>query len=328
VNPDSTYYTSRELNLNLPQFGPWHVQTYSHSYSGTESIAHATLQSDNSVYAQLDLDLGPKEVRKTAYDMGVTTHLDALPAEGLGGLRLGVSPLEMANAYATLADGGVRNTPTAIKRVIFPPTASDPKGKTDDFGKGSRHRAFSDAVAYEVTKILKQNVQAGTGTAANYGCPAAGKTGTTDDFNDAWFVGYTPEMSTAVWVGYPDALRQMTSVHGIAVAGGTFPAQIWHNYMSTAHGTFCGDFPPPTSSISWKPFHGQYTSSSSGGYYSSTPSYTPQTGGGYDSNAYAPGAGQKPLPSPNPTPQTPNTGGNPGGGNGNGNGGGTGGPPH
>ena len=106
-----------------------------------------------------------------------------------------------------------------------------PDGKVEDLGKPKRERVFSDAVAYEVTKILKMNVQQGTGTRANIGCPAAGKTGTTDNFNDAWFDGFTPHLTAAVWVGYPDALREMRSVHGISVAGGTFPAEIWHKFM-------------------------------------------------------------------------------------------------
>ena len=161
--------------------------------------------------------------------MGIETELDGLPAETLGGLRLGVSPLEMANAYATLASGGIRNKPIAIKKVSFP------DGHVDELGEPDRERVFSDGVAYEVTQILEDNVDAGTGTSAGTGCgDEAGKTGTTDDFNDAMFIGYTPKLSTGVWVGYPDALISMSSVHGVSVAGGTFPAKIWHDFMSVA----------------------------------------------------------------------------------------------
>ena len=219
VNPNSTSYVSRPLDLNTKDYGPWKVQTYDQTYGGSMNLVRATLRSDNTVYAQLDLDLGPKSVADTAKEMGITTKLDGYPAEGLGGLTRGVSPLEMANAYATLASGGIRNKPIAITQVKFP------DGEVEDLGKPKRERVFSDAVAYEVTKILKQNVQQGTGTRANIGCPAAGKTGTTDNFNDAWFDGYTPHLAAAVWVGYPDALREMRSVHGISVAGGTFPAR-------------------------------------------------------------------------------------------------------
>src|SRR5260370_32807813 len=109
------------------------------------------------------MDVGPKEVAKTANMMGITTHLDGYPAEGLGGLRLGVSPLEMADAYATLASGGIHHKPVAIKKVEFP------DGKSDDFGsKAEGNRVMTDGQAYEATKILKMNIQSGTGTAANY----------------------------------------------------------------------------------------------------------------------------------------------------------------
>jgi penicillin-binding protein 1A len=254
VNPDSTSYESKPLALNLPGGQIWKVKTYDNSYAGRISITRATLRSDNSVYAQLDLDVGPKDVAETAKEMGITTHLDGYPAEGLGGLHLGVSPLEMADAYATLASGGIHHKPIAIKKVDFP------DGKSDDWGDDKGNRVLTDGQAYEVTKVLKMNVQSGTGVTANYGCPAAGKTGTTDKHTDAWFVGYEPQLSTAVWVGYPDSTqRQMTSVHGIAVAGATFPAGIWHDFMNVAHGKFCEDFTQPTTPVQWTPWYGKYS---------------------------------------------------------------------
>ena len=217
IDPDSTYYTSKPLDLNLPEWGRWEVATYGESYAGTISLHEATLASDNTVYAQLALDLGPESVADMAHDMGIETRLDGIPAETLGGLRLGVSPLEMSNAYATLASGGMRNEPIAIRKVVFP------DGNVDETGQPKRKRVFEDGVAAEVTEILSDNVDGGTGTAAQTDCSyEAGKTGTTDDFNDAMFIGYTPQLSTAVWVGYPNELRSMTSVHGISVAGGTF----------------------------------------------------------------------------------------------------------
>jgi penicillin-binding protein 1A len=303
INPNSTGYVSRPLDLHTKDYGPWKVQTYDHTYGGYMSLVRATLRSDNTVFAQLDLDLGPHSVADTAKEMGITTKLDGYPAEGLGGLRRGVSPLEMANAYATLASGGIRNKPIAITTVKFP------DGKVEDLGKPKRTRVFSDAVAYEVTKILKMNVQQGTGTRANIGCPAGGKTGTTDNFNDAWFDGFTPRLTAAVWVGYPDALREMRSVHGISVAGGTFPAEIWHKFMSVAKGGFCGDFPQPRSRISWSPFFSKF-SGRSGSY-----SYDQ---GGYGGNSY--GGGYNGY-----DPRIYGGGGAPGGGTPNGNGGGTGG---
>ncbi|TML28499.1 MAG: penicillin-binding protein [Actinobacteria bacterium] len=258
VDPNTTTYVSHQLDLNTP-WGPWKVSTYSHTYGGTMNLVNATLQSDNTVYAQLDLDVGPDAVRQAAYDLGITTKLDGLPAEGLGGLRLGVSPLEMATAYATVASGGIRHQPLAIKKVVFP------DGKSEDLGRPVGKRTFSQGVSYEATKILEQNVQRGTGTAANIGCPAAGKTGTVDDYTDAWFIGFTPHLTSAVWVGYPNQKVPMYSVHGIRVAGGTFPAQIWHDYMSKAVGGDCSDFTVPSQQATFQPFFGKYTRNGSSG---------------------------------------------------------------
>src|SRR3712207_6072491 len=269
------------------------------------NLVRATLSSDNTVYAQLIIDLGPKAVRETAKLLGITTKLDALPAEGLGGLRLGVSPLEMANAHATPASGGMRNEPKAIRKVEFP------DGKSEDLGKPKRKRVFSDGVAHEVTKILKQNIQSGTGTRASIGCPAAGKTGTTDNENDAWFVGYTPKLSTATWMGYPNALVSMPGVQG-----GSYPASIWHDYMNVAKGGDCRDFPQPKEGVEFSAFYGRHSStgSSSRNYsYRSSP-YTGtgnnSAGGGnyrgYDPRLYeAPPqqTPQAPKPSPSPSPK-------------------------
>jgi penicillin-binding protein 1A len=273
VNPNTTTYVSKPLDLKTKDYGPWKVQTYDKTYGGSMTLVRATLRSDNTVYAQLDLDLGPKSVAETAKEMGITTKLDGYPAEGLGGLTRGVSPLEMANAYATLASGGIRNKPIAIKRVVFP------GDEVEDLGKPKRERVLSEAVAHEATKILRQNVLSGTGTRANIGCPAAGKTGTTDNFNDAWFVGFTPDFASAAWVGYPNALLEMRSVHGISVAGGTFPAEIWHKFMEVAKGARCSDFRKPATPIRWSPFFGRYSSQ---GGYSRGYSYSYGQGGGSD----------------------------------------------
>ncbi|HEY0630867.1 MAG TPA: penicillin-binding transpeptidase domain-containing protein, partial [Thermoleophilaceae bacterium] len=312
ADPDRTIYVSKPVNLQIPGYGVWSPKTYSNTYSGAETLTRATLHSDNSVYAQLDLDVGPKKVAQTAKLMGITSKLEGLPSEGLGGLTYGVSPLEMATAYATLASGGIRSEPKAIRKVVFP------DGKSDDLGKPKRKRVFTDGEADTVTKVLEKNVQAGTGTAANFGCPAAGKTGTTDNFADAWFVGYTPHMSTAVWVGYPNSRVEMNNVHGISVAGGTFPAEIWHDYMNVAHGSNCDSFPAPTTPPHFTTFYGKHSANGqrrNGGYYYSGGNGGPPTGGNgnYPPNLYA----SPPQAAPN-TPSPPSPGGN---GNGNGNGG-------
>jgi penicillin-binding protein 1A len=272
IDPDTTYYTSKPLHIDDPQYGKWEVKTFGNSYIGTVSLTRATLSSDNTVYAQLILDVGPKSVCETAKLLGITTKLDCYPAEGLGGLTRGVTTLEMADAYATLASGGVRHRPVAIERVVFP------DGKSEDLGKSEGKRVLADGQAAEVTKVLKMNVQAGTGTAANYGCPAAGKTGTTDEAKDAWFVGYTPHLSAAVWVGYPDAGIAMPGAQG-----GTYAAPVWHDFMQAAHGDDCDDFPLPEHPMEFHPFFGKYAAT--GKPLSTEPtetdgeSTTPSTGG-------------------------------------------------
>ncbi|MBD0317977.1 MAG: hypothetical protein ICV71_05580, partial [Thermoleophilia bacterium] len=178
------------------------------------------------------------------------------PVASIGLGSNSVSVLEMASAYATLAAGGVYSEPMAIRKVMLA------NGKVDDqagWGKPRRRRVFPDGVAYEVTKILERNIQAGTGTGANIGRPAAGKTGTTENHADAWFCGYTPNLATAVWVGYPNAQIEMSNVHGIAVAGGTFPATIWKLFMSAALAKVKPlDWSPPHDPVEWKSFDGQY----------------------------------------------------------------------
>jgi penicillin-binding protein 1A len=317
VDPNTTYYTSKPLNIDDPTYGHWEVKTFGNSYLGTVSLTRATLASDNTVYAQLILDLGPKNVCETAKLLGITTKLDCYPAEGLGGLTLGVTPLEMAGAYATLASGGIRHRPTGIEKVVFP------DGKSEDLASSKGKRVITDGEAYAVTQVLHQNVLGGTGVAANYGCPAAGKTGTTDEAKDAWFVGYTPKLSAAVWVGYPKAGIAMPGAQG-----GTYAAPVWHAFMTPAHGTFCDDFAQPTEPAHLSPYFGKYArtgSSGSGSYYGpGTGTTTPPSDQNqkYDPRFYE----QAPLDQPNQAPdegvapqQPP-----PGTGNGNGNGNGDG----
>jgi penicillin-binding protein 1A len=246
----STYVSAPFFYQPDPSIPPWEVSTYSHTYSGAITIQQATLQSDNTVYAQLTLDVGPENVAQMAHKLGVQSPLQPVPSIGLGSNA--VSPLDMASAYATLAAGGIYSQPMAIRKVILA------NGKEDDqagWGKPARRRVLPDGVAYTVTKILEQNVLYGTGTRANFGRPAAGKTGTTDDHADAWFCGYLPNLEATVWVGYPQAEIPMENVHGIAVAGGSFPAEIWRLFMERAvRYTHSVDFGLPKTYPVWKPF--------------------------------------------------------------------------
>jgi penicillin-binding protein 1A len=259
MNPDSTYYVSAPFHYQPDPYTPaWDVETYGHDYSGSISVHSATLASDNTVYAQLTLDVGPDKVAEMAHKLGIRSHLDVVPAMGLGADA--ISPLEEASAYATLAAGGVYSKPMAIRKVVL----ANGKEDTDaGWGVPQRERVISDGVAYEVTKILEDNVLGGTGVGAYFGRPAAGKTGTTDNHADAWFSGFVPQLQTTVWVGYPQGEIPMENVHGIAVAGGTFPATIWKLFMETAMAnTPALSWAYPADPVSWQPFtQGQYGSS-------------------------------------------------------------------
>ena len=305
VNPGSTRYTSvSPTRINDPKFGPpFEVKTYGGTSGGNMNLVEATVRSDNSVYIQLALDLGPDKVADTAVDMGIRrSQVKGYPAESLGGLEEGVSPLEMATAYATIASGGYRNRPTAITKVEFP---GRKKAKLPRRWRVKRTKVFEDGMTYEATKILEQNIQRGTGTRAATGCPAAGKTGTTDENTDAWFAGFTPRLSTAVWVGYPNDRTQMNGLFfGRNVDGGTFPAAIWGAYMKSVIGGFCGDFPQPKVPFSSSPFFGEYSSTGGNGL-------------GYGDGAGESDAYTEPTTPTTPDPEAaapPTTGGDPSGG--------------
>ncbi len=310
IDPYSTHYTSKHLDLDLPHWGHWEVSTADLGYQGTINLQQATVASDNTVFAQLDLDVGPKNVAATARSMGITSPLDGIPAEGIGGLRIGVSPLEMADANATLAAGGIHRDPVAIRRVVFP------GGRVDRPGRAEPRRVVPEAVAYQVWRLLHDNITEGTGTAAYTGCAGqGGKTGTTDNFTDAWFAGFQPNLATAVWVGYPQSNAiEMTAVHGSTVYGGTFPAEIWHSLYSGAE-VPCEEVSEPKQRISWAPFFGRFTASppgggsypkaQEGGGESEAERLGREATGGYDPNAYAPGVGQEPthVPPYKPPPE-------------------------
>jgi penicillin-binding protein 1A len=275
ANPDSTYYDSHELFPGwLPSYPSYHVQTAEHSYLGTISLSKALILSDNTVYAQLDVDVTPVKVTAMAHAMGITSPLDSLPAEGIGGLRVGVSALQMSDAYATIANGGYHITPTAITKVAFP------DGAVKNLGDPPRTQVFTDGEAAAAIEPMKGVITSGTGTAAGFGCPAAGKTGTTSSYTDAWFVGFTPTLSTAVWVGYPNTTTSMNDVNGLGPGfGGTLAAPIWHDYMVDAAEGSCGDFPAPTTPFSGTPYFGKH-SAGGGGYsygYGNSNSYTSTT---------------------------------------------------
>ncbi|HEY7121047.1 MAG TPA: transglycosylase domain-containing protein [Solirubrobacterales bacterium] len=324
IDPDSTYYDGTSpATLTTPGGSSWTVNNAEQG-GGVLPLTEATWESVNVVFAKLGLDVGPENIAKTAYEMGITSPLGIKgareipcklgpncfipPADAIGGLSVGVTPLEQANAYATLANGGVHHDATAIDRVVFP------GGKVDEPSSDEGKRVLTEGQAYEVTKVLEGVITSGTGAGYTYmGCSSeAGKTGTSEDLSDAWFVGYTPMYSTAVWTGHPLS-RASTGF------GGPTSGPIWRSYMEAAQGGDCPDFEVPSSLPDLTSYHGEHTSSSSSSSCSSSSSsscgsssYTPTTTNG-DSNsgdstqgAYAPGLGQKPAPlKPQPTPSPP-----------------------
>jgi penicillin-binding protein 1A len=279
MNPYSTYYTSAPFTYQpSPGSPPWHVHTYSDTYAGSISVASATLQSDNTVYAQLILDTGVQNVADMAEKLG-GIHLPAdeiVPAMALG--PDAVSPLEMADAYATLAAGGIHSDPMAITKVVLPDGTVD---KSAGWGEPKRQRVIPDWVAYEVTKILEQNILSGTATGAYFGRVAAAKTGTTENHDDGWLCGYTPQLATAVWIGYPNA-ETPVYVHGVAIAGGNLPASIWHDFMAGALWNVPAlDFRPPKTAAEFTPWtqgrYGYLGSTSSTSTTTTTTTTTPTT---------------------------------------------------
>jgi penicillin-binding protein 1A len=195
-----------------------------------------------------------------------------------------VSVLEMSNAYATLANGGVHHDPTAINRVEFP------NGDIDELDPSSGKRAFSDGVAYTVADVMKGALEYGTAACCNIPCPASGKTGTTEGQADVWFVGYTPHISTAVWMGSPNDRTPMPGY------GGTLAAPIWQDYMSVAAEEPCDDFPKPKNPVDLSSSSGDYAGSSDTSTdYDTTDDGATTTqdadadGDGADDGLYAPG---------------------------------------
>jgi penicillin-binding protein 1A len=230
----STIFASRPVSIFIGD-KYWPVTNYENAYLGSADLATATIVSDNSVYAQLTKLVGPGNVARTARELGITRKLNPYFAIGLGADP--VSPLEMARAFSTFANEGRRvdgaafgNRPRAIARV------RNAQGQMVDDNRPVNRPILTRDNAALVTSILEDVVRSGTGRRARLADrTAAGKTGTTENYGDAWFVGYTPQLATAVWVGYPNKLVPMLSeYHGEAVAGGTFPAEIWRVFTQLA----------------------------------------------------------------------------------------------
>ena len=226
------------------EYGGWSPHNADNSYQGRMPLWKALALSVNTVAVQLADKVGPSNVIANAKKLGITTLVedgspndDNLASAALGGLTKGVTPLEMAAAYGAFANKGIYIKPTAIVKIL------DRNGNVleDNSSDVQKTQVMSEKTAYEMTSMLEGVITRGTGTAASIGRPAAGKTGTTDDNHDAWFIGYTPDIVTAVWVGDDTGSQSLGEIYG-----GTVPAQIWHDYMASAvSGTSADEFDVP-----------------------------------------------------------------------------------
>jgi penicillin-binding protein 1A len=207
---------------------PFTVSNYEGHGGGMISIDDALVDSVNTVYVDLALHVGPENVVRAAEKAGIHEGIDPLPSVALGGLKEGVSPLEMAAAFATFAAKGMYAEPYAIASI------KDRDGKVVYTRQPVTEQAFDARVVGNLNRPLQDVVRRGTARAAAIGRPVAGKTGTTQNYSNGWFVGYTPQLATAVWVGHPDGDVPMRSVHGRAVTGGSFPAQLFADTMRVA----------------------------------------------------------------------------------------------
>jgi penicillin-binding protein 1A len=251
ISLNSKFNAPGELILPKANAGEdWRVRNYGKTEQGVLDIVDATRVSSNTAYAQLMLEVGPTDAAKMANRLGVSADLPEVASLVLGTGE--VSPLDMAAGYSTFANRGIRNQPTMIARI----EQVDEGGgvRVIDQARPTGERVLTELEADLVTHCLRQVIEGGTGTSASFGRPAAGKTGTTQDNKDAWFVGYTPKLTAAVWMGYPDVgedgeVPTMKNVHGLpGVTGGSLPAEIWRKFMSGAtEGMDTGSFHEPSS---------------------------------------------------------------------------------
>src|SRR3954452_20433287 len=316
------------------------VNNFEGSYTGTNTLAGALTASDNSIYAAVGLQVGTKRISRLARRMGIRTPVSSNPAMTLGGLKQGVTPLDMAYAYETFAANGLRvygtlgsskQGPVGVREVSTLPAAGR-KAVVLARNRLHRRRVLAKDTAQTAVGIMQTVVTRGTGKRAGLadGSFAAGKTGTTENSGDAWFVGFTDRLTVAVWVGYPDKLKPMlTEFAGHPVEGGTFPALIWHDFMTGANKIIDDrvtrdrarkGLPPlekkttttaPTPSAAIAP-----PSSAEGGDVPAPPGQPRQPARGGTSapppstqtpSAPTPAPAPTPTPTPAPTPSTPAT---------------------
>ena len=330
ISPDSVW-TSKEKEFLVPGTRgkeKFVVHNDEGNYTGSNTLTAATAYSDNSIYAEVGLRVGTQRIARLAHRMGITTPISTNPAMTIGGLKVGVTPMDMAHAYETIAHGGRRVSGTLAEAAGAPVGIQEvnagghvlPDGAHRDVNSVQTKPVLPPDVATTETSMLETVLRYGTARAAAIGQFAAGKTGTTSNYGDAWFVGWDSKYTVAVWVGYPNSLVPMTTqFNGGPVLGGTFPALIWHNFMisalhidkiraeqAAAHtsGKAHGQSTSSTSEEAASPSSGpsgpsQPTEEKAGERHSS-----PSGGGGPTEHGSSPSAPASPAPAP-PTPATP-----------------------
>jgi 1A family penicillin-binding protein len=231
IPPTQLYSAPGHIDIRLPHgYVPpvWPVDNYDGEGGGIETLEQATINSVNTVYAQVIMQVGPQAVVDVAHQMGITRPLSAVPSAVLGTNE--VDTLQMASAYGTLATMGQRVDPMAVSKIV------DASGNLFYEAEPEPQQVVNPGVAWTVDQILQKVVQYGTGTQANIGRPVAGKTGTAQQWSDAWFVGFTPQLAAAVWVGFPQGRIRMVAPRTRLdkVLGGRWPAEIWHAFMVNA----------------------------------------------------------------------------------------------
>ena len=230
-------------------YGSWSPRNYEYSYKGPVTLAYALQHSINTIAVETMQQVGVTKVLDKAEAMGISSLVKSGPvndrqlATALGGLTKGVSPLQMASAYAVMANSGTYTKPTGIIKI------EDKNGNVIYENESETKEAISPQTAYLITSMLRNVVTGGTGGRANIGRPVAGKTGTTSDYTDAWFVGFTPDISTAVWIGADDAQKGKSYMRGHKISS-SFAAGIWGKYMKQAvAGTQSRNFPRPANIV-------------------------------------------------------------------------------
>jgi penicillin-binding protein 1A len=319
ISPSSVW-ASHKLEIPVPHSKEiFTVNNYEGAYSGQATLAHAITFSDNSVFAQVGIKVGTRKIARLAERMGIRTHVSHNYAMTLGGLKRGVTPLDMAHAYETFASGGdlIYGTlspgadnsrdetapgPVGIDRIARKDGDKEkpvtlPNGD-EAVNRKERRNVLEHSVATEVGSLLQSVVRVGTGTRAQVAnLVIAGKTGTTEGYGDAWFVGWTPKYTVAVWVGYPDEFKSMeTEFNGQPVAGGTYPAAIFRTFIE---GDLRNNPPKPEETVTPTP-----TTTAPGATTPAPTATAAPPSGGTQAPAPTPAPTTAP-PAPTPAPTTP-----------------------